>query len=101
VWKVEVDSPQRVVLDMHPTGIPVYGRREQSACNGHFESICYHPLLLFNRDGAWLGAKLRPGNVHSADDREELLLPETERQQKLGKEVVFRADASFAIPGDL
>ena len=29
---------------------------------------------------------------------EELLLPEIERQQKLGKEVVFRADAAFAKP---
>ena len=28
----------------------------------------------------------------------ELLLPEIERQQKLGKEVVFRADAAFAKP---
>jgi len=38
------------------------------------------------------------GNVHSADDWEELLLPEIERQKKLGKEVVFRADAAFAKP---
>jgi hypothetical protein len=45
-----------------------------------------------------LAAKLRPGTVHSAEDWEELLLPEIERQQKLGKEVVFRADAAFAKP---
>jgi hypothetical protein len=45
-----------------------------------------------------LAAKLRPGNVHSADDWDELLLPEIERQQKHGKEVVVRADAAFAKP---
>jgi hypothetical protein len=45
-----------------------------------------------------LAAKLRSGNVHSADDWEELLLPEIERQQKQGKEVVVRADAAFAKP---
>ncbi len=28
---------------------------------------CYHPLLLFNREGDCLAAKLRPGNVHSAE----------------------------------
>ena len=44
------------------------------------------------------GAKLRPGNVHSAEDWEEVLLPEMERQQEVGKEVVFRADAAFAKP---
>ena len=38
------------------------------------------------------------GNVHSADGWDELLLPEIERQQKLGKEVWFRADAAFAKP---
>jgi len=54
--------------------------------------------LLFSREGDCLAAKLRPGNVHSADGWEELLLPEIERQQKLGKEVVFRADAAFAKP---
>ena len=93
-----VDTPQRVVLDMHSTEIPVYGQQKNGAYNGHFESTCFHPLLLFNREGDCLAAKLRPGNVHSAEGWEELLLPETERQQKLGKEVVFRADAAFFKP---
>src|SRR5712691_10839983 len=93
-----IDSPRRVVLDMDSTEIPVYGRQEQSAYNGHFESTCYHPLLLFNCEGDCLVAKLRPGNVHSAEDWGELLLPEIERQQKAGKDVVFRADAAFAKP---
>jgi len=93
-----LDSGYRTVLDMDSTEIPVYGEQEQSAYNGHFESTCFHPLLLFNRDGDCLAAKLRPGNVHSADGWEELLLPEIERQQKMGKEVVFRADAAFAKP---
>jgi hypothetical protein len=45
-----------------------------------------------------VAAKLRPGNVHSADGWKQLLLPEIERLQKLGKEVWFRADAAFAKP---
>ena len=53
------------MLDMDSTEIPVYGEQEQSAYNGHFESTCYHPLLLFNREGDCLAAKLRPGNVHA------------------------------------
>ena len=93
-----IDSPRRVVLDMDSTEIPVYGEQEQSAYNGHFECTCYHPLLLFNRAGDCLAAKLRPGNVHSAEGWEGLLLPEIERQQEQGKEVVFRADAAFAKP---
>jgi len=42
--------------------------------------------------------KLRPGNVHSVEQWEEVLLPEIERQQAQGKNVVVRADATFATP---
>jgi hypothetical protein len=58
----------------------------------------YHPLLLFNREGDRLAAKLQPGNVHRADGWEELLLPEIDRQQAQGKGVAFRGDAAFAKP---
>jgi hypothetical protein len=93
-----ITPPRRVVLDLDSTEIKVHGQQEQSAYNGHFASTCYHPLLLFNREGDCLAAKLRPGNVHSAEGWAELLLPEIERQQRLGREVVFRADAAFAKP---
>ena len=48
-----VGSSQRVVLDldMDSSESPVYGDQEQSAYNGYFESVCYHPLFLFNRQG--------------------------------------------------
>ena len=55
-----IASPRRVVLDMDSTEVRVHGRQEQSAYNGHFESTCYHPLLLFNGEGDCLAAKLRP-----------------------------------------
>ncbi len=93
-----IDSPHRTVLDMDSTEIPVYGEQEDSAYHGHFESTCYHPLLLFNGGGDCLAGKLRPGNVHSAEGWEEFLLPEIERQQRMGKEVAVRADAAFAKP---
>jgi hypothetical protein len=55
-------------------------------------------LLLFNWEGGCLAAKLRPGNVHSAEGWEELLLPGIEDQQQMEKEVACRADAGFAKP---
>jgi len=94
----DVGSPHRVVLDMDSSESPVYGEQEQSAYNGYFGSVCYHPLFLFNREGDCLAAKLRPGNVHSAEGWDELLLPEIERQLRNGKEVAFRGDAAFAKP---
>jgi hypothetical protein len=88
----------RALLDMDSSESPVHGAQEGSAYNGHFESVCYHPLFLFNEDGDCLGATLRPGNVHSAEDWDYLLVPEIERQQAEGKRVAFRADAAFAKP---
>jgi hypothetical protein len=93
-----MDSGYRTILDMDSTEIPVYGEQEDSAYNGYFESTCFHPLLLFNGEGDCLAAQLRPGNMHSAEGWEELLLPEIERQQGGGKEVAFRGDAAFAKP---
>jgi GH35 family endo-1,4-beta-xylanase len=44
VGKAEaIDAQRRMVLDMDSTEIPVYGKQENSAYNGHFESTCYHP----------------------------------------------------------
>jgi hypothetical protein len=93
-----LDSSDRVVLDTDSSESPVHGEQEGSAYNGHFESVCYHPLFLFNSHGDCLAAKLCPGNVHSAEDWDELLLPEIERQPAEGKQVAFRADAAFAKP---
>ena len=88
----------RIVLDMDSSESPVHGAQEGSAYNGHFESVCYHPLFLFNEHGDCVAATLRPGNVHSADDWDDLLVPEIERQQVAGTRVAFRADAAFAKP---
>ena len=88
----------RIVLDMDSSESPVHGQQEGSAYNGHFESVCYHPLFLFTDHGDCVAAKLRPGNVSSADDWEDLLVPEIERQQAQGQRVAFRADAAFARP---
>src|SRR5215467_12569535 len=58
---------RRVMLDIDSSESPVHGTQEQSAYNGHFESVCYHPLFVFNPEGDCLASKLRPGNVHSAE----------------------------------
>lgn len=91
-------STQRVTLDVDSSESPVHGTQEQSAYNGHFECVCYHPLFVFNQHGNCLAATLRPGNVHSADGWEDVLLPVIDRYQARKQTVVARADAAFALP---
>jgi hypothetical protein len=57
---------QRVTLDIDGSESPVHDAQEQSAYNGHSESVCYHPLFVFNQEGDCLAVKLRPGNVHAS-----------------------------------
>src|SRR5262245_58507723 len=89
---------RRVTLDVDSSESPVHGAQEESAYKGHFESVCYHPLFVFNQEGDCLAAKLRPGNIHSADGWDEVLLPIIDRLQAEGQTVVVRADAAFALP---
>jgi hypothetical protein len=83
------ERTSRVVLDMDSTEIPVYGEQEQSAYNTHYASTCYHPLLIFNSGGDCVATKLRPGDVHSADGWNELLLPEIEWLQNRARKSGF------------
>ena len=89
---------QRVILDMDSSESPVHGQQEGAAYNGHFECVCYHLLFLFNQFGDCEGAKLRSGNVHSADEWQEVLDPVMERYFTAAVRLLFRADAAFAKP---
>ena len=73
---------QRVILDMDSSESRVHGQQEGTAYNGHFGSLCYHPLFCFNQFGDCEGAMLRPGNVHSADGWRKLLKPITARYEQ-------------------
>ena len=91
-------SHRRVVLDMDSSESPVHGQQEGAAYNGHFECVCYHPLFLFNQFGDCEAATLGPGNVHSADDWQELLESVVKGYRKKGLRLLFRGDAAFGKP---
>ena len=59
----------RIVLDMDSSERPVHGAQEGSAYNGHFASVCYHPLSASTTRATALAASLRcPATWTSADD---------------------------------
>ena len=79
-------------------GAQTHGTQGGTAWNGHFGCMCRHPLFVLNRFGRLERRSLRPGNVHSADGRENVLKPVLARYA--GRELMrfFRADAAFAVP---
>jgi hypothetical protein len=90
--------PDGIVLDMDSSESPTYGDQEGSAYNGHFGCTCYHPLFVFNQFGDLERCRLRPGNVHSAEDWRLVLEPVIARYRERGVDLYFRADAAFAKP---
>jgi len=91
-------NKKRLIIDLDSTEDPAHGQQEGVAYNGHFAKNCFHPILCFTSDGDCLGAKLRPGNVHSADGVLEFIKPIVERYRGWFKLFWFRGDAAFAKP---
>jgi hypothetical protein len=72
-------NKRRQIIDLDSTEDPAHGKQEGVAYNGHFAKNCFHPLFGFTSDGDCLGARLRPGNVHSTDGVLEFIKPMVER----------------------
>jgi hypothetical protein len=91
-------NKKRLIIDLDSTDDPAHGKQEGVAYNGHFARNCFHPLFCFTSDGDCLGARLRPGNVHSADGVLGFIKPTVERYRGWFKLFWLRGDAAFAKP---
>jgi hypothetical protein len=91
-------NKRRLILDVDSTEDPVHGNQEGAAFNGYFEQVCYHPLFCLTNKGDLLGARLRPGNAHSAEGVIDLISPLVERYRSRFKSFWLRGDAAFAGP---
>jgi len=89
---------RKLILDMDSSVSETYGKQEGTAYNGHFGCEYYHPLFVFNQDGDVEWAKLRTGNVASADDWRSVLEPVITRYRDFDICRFFRGDAAFATP---
>jgi hypothetical protein len=89
---------QETTLDLDSLPREVFGKQPGSEWNGHYRMTCYHPLVVRSEWGDYLGAKLRPGNVHTADGGLVFVLPILRRAQAWAEQVWLRMDAGFPEP---
>jgi len=95
------EIPPRLVLDLDSTEDEVHWNQEGAAYNGYYGCKAYHPLFAHLGDGLGelVKAKLRPGNVHTADGVVEFIEPLVPRLLSMLKETLWaRADSGFANP---
>ena len=89
--------PRYLTIDVDSIPIEVHGHQPGSEYNAHYHGRIYHPLVaLCSQTGDILAAKLRPGNVHTADGGLDFILPLIDEvEKKLCQVASVRIDAGF------
>ncbi|MFC1496305.1 IS1380 family transposase [Candidatus Margulisiibacteriota bacterium] len=93
--------PKSVVLDLDSTNDPTHGHQQLSMYHGYYGETIYHPLLIYEDESKLcLGAFLRPGNVHTANNALECLRPIVKRLKNAfpKTKITIREDAGFSSP---
>jgi hypothetical protein len=92
---------REITLDLDSLPLEVHGHQPGSAYNGHYRVRCYHPLLLRESEGCFLAARLREGNVHTAEGALDFALPGIRDAAERAERVWLRIDAGFPAEGFL
>ncbi len=91
-----VGHRDEVTFDIDSFARPAHGKQQGVRYNGHYHMECFHPLVAYADTGDMLAVRLRPGNVHTADDVRSLLTPLLPKVRTLGKKVWLRMDCGYA-----
>ena len=86
-----------VTLDVDSAPIEVHGHQPKAEWNGHYNARIYHPLISsIPETGDILDARLRPGNVGTAEGALDVILDVVDRAQNSFCDVAMvRIDAGF------
>jgi len=88
--------PERIVLDLDATDIPLYGHQPERFFHGYYDNYCYLPLYIFAGDQL-LCARLRPSNQDAAagslDEVKRIVAQLRARWPEV--EIILRADSGF------
>ena len=88
--------PERIVLDLDATDVPLYGHQPERFFHGYYDSYCYLPLYIFAGDQV-LCARLRPANQGAAagavEEVERIVMQLRRRWPEV--KIVLRADSGF------
>ncbi len=87
----------KVTLDVDSLPIEVHGHQPKAEWNGHYNARIYHPLITsIAETGDMLDARLRAGNVGTAEGALDVILDVVDRAQaSLCEVAMLRIDAGF------
>ena len=94
--EAHAEPPERIVLDLDTTDLPLHGHQEGRFFHGYYDSYCYLPLYIFSGEHL-LCARLRTADQDAAAGSKE------EVERIVGQiraawpevEIILRADSGF------
>ena len=94
--EAHIEAPERIVLDLDTTDLPLHGHQEGRFFHGYYDSYCYLPLYIFSGEHL-LCARLRTADQDAAAGSKE------EVERIVGQiraawpevEIILRADSGF------
>jgi hypothetical protein len=94
--EAHASAPERIVLDLDVTDLPLHGHQEGRFFHGYYDSYCYLPLYIFCGEHL-LCARLRTANQDaSAGSRAEVeRIVQQIRQAWPEVKIILRADSGF------
>src|SRR3712207_5286440 len=95
-WQV----PKRIVLDVDDTFDAVHGGQQLRLFNAHYDEYGFQPIVVFNGDGRFVAAVLRPAKRPKGTDIRALLrrLVRAIRANWPNTEILLRADSHYCGP---
>ena len=92
--------PKRVVLDIDDTFDRVHGGQQLRLFNAYYDDYGFQPIVVFDAEGRFVGALLRPGKRPSGVEIQAFLrrLIGAIRAHWPKVEILLRADSHYAAP---
>jgi len=90
------EAPERIVLDLDATDLPLHGHQEERFFHGYYDSYCYLPLYIFSGEHL-LCARLRSASEDGAAGSvgEVGRIVKQIRTKWPGARIIVRADSGF------
>ncbi len=94
--EAHAEEPERIVLDLDATDMPLHGQQEKRFFHGYYGHYCYLPLYIFCENHL-LCARLRSSNIDaSAGSLEEVQRIVAQLRRRWSKtQIILRADSGF------
>lgn len=92
--------PRRISLDIDDTFDPVHGGQQLRLFNAHYDDYGFQPIVVFDQDGRFVSAVLRPAKRPSGVEIRAFLrrLVRAIRGNWPNVEILVRADSHYACP---